>query len=176
MKINCDAPAGGLPACCPARAHELPTSMRSEASYVTCSAVLGVVASTFREELNAHVDAFETSLYIIHVYNEKLYAHDSDSSALTYFQSTLGGTESGPSSRRSRQVELKLRKARQIIMDGEITAGHVVSKNKISDLFIKHLDIEQSQFISPSPLWVTRSLKPITPQREYMVQLRGVLM
>ena len=82
------------------------------------------------------------------------------------------------SSRGFLQLELKFQQARQIITDGDIPAGHVESKKKISDLLMKHFDMEQSQFISPSPLWVatrlatwrsqapSRSFKPIPPQRE----------
>jgi hypothetical protein len=33
-------------------------------------------------------------------------------------------------------------------MGGEVTAGHVESKDNISDLFTKHLDIKQSQYLT----------------------------
>jgi hypothetical protein len=33
-------------------------------------------------------------------------------------------------------------------MEGEVTAGHVESKDNISDLFTKYLDIKQSQYLT----------------------------
>ena len=84
----------------------------------------------------------------MHACYEILYICDSDSHTLSDSESTLDWIESGASSRKSRHVELRLQKARQIIMGGEVTAGHIESKDNISDLFTKHLDIKQSQYLT----------------------------
>ena len=107
--------------------------------------------SVFEAELNAYVDGLDTILYVMHACGEMLYVRDSDSLALADSddsESTLDWIESGASSRRSRHVELRLQKARQIIMGGEVTAAHVDTKDNISDLFTKHLEIKQSQYLT----------------------------
>ena len=113
-----------------------------------CSVIKSVVVSIFEAELNAYVDGLDTILYVMHACDEMLYVRGNDSLALTDSESTLDWIESGASSRRSRHVELRLQKARQIIMGGEVTAAHVDTKDNISDLFTKHLDIKQSQYLT----------------------------
>jgi hypothetical protein len=148
LRVRCDASLGSLPDRRSVGAHVLTTSMRSGACYVMCSVIKSVVVSIFEAELNAYVDGLDTILYVMHACDEMLYIRDSDSHALTDSESTLDWIESGASSRRSRHVELRLQKARQIIMGGEVTAGHVDTKDNISDLFTKHLDIKQSQYLT----------------------------
>jgi hypothetical protein len=126
LRVRCDEPFGSLPDCCPVMTHALSTSMRLEARCVVmCSAIMSFIASICEKQTNK--------------YGEKFYECDSDSHTLTYSQSTLARTDSGASSRQH---------------NAQIIPGHVQSKDKISGLFTKHSDSEQSQLFSPSPLWV----------------------
>jgi hypothetical protein len=148
MRVRCDASLGGLPDRRSVGAHVLTTSMKSGACYVMCSAIRSVVVSIFEAELNAYVDGLDTMLYVIHACDEMLYKRGEDSTVLTDSQSTLDWIESGIASRRSRHVELRLHRARQVTTDGEIVADYVDTKDNISDLFTKHLDIKQSQYLT----------------------------
>jgi hypothetical protein len=148
LRVRCDASLGSLPDRRSVGAHVLTTSMRSGACYVMCSVIKSVVVSIFEAELNAYVDGLDTMLYVMHACDEMLYVRTDDNYALTDSESTLNWIESGIASRKSRHVELRLHRARQIILGGEITAGHVDTKDNISDLFTKHLDMKQSQYLT----------------------------
>jgi hypothetical protein len=148
LRVRCDASLGGLPDRRSVGAHVLTTSTQSGACYVMCSVIRSVVVSIFEAELNAYVEGLDTMLYVMHACDEMLYMRGDNNTVLTDSQSTLDWIESGIASRKSRHVELRLHRARQVIADGIVSSDYVDTKDNISDLFTKHLDIKQSQYLT----------------------------